>query len=98
MKKIIVVISTHVIVQILIYSILSYFHLWGFLFTRIQPKGPSVIELMYMHSTSVFVNLFIAAIFMSFWRNTWRLNVICVIINFMFILIYSVFIWMIYQS
>ena len=98
MKKTIIVVSIHVVVQILIYCFLSYLHLGLLVFSIIQPTLPSVAELVYMHSSSVLVSLLIAAIFIAFWRNTWRLNTICVIINLVLIMIYSVFIWMEYHS
>lgn len=98
MKKTSIVISVHVILQIVIYCILSYFHLWGFLFSIITPTRPSVAELVYMHSSSVLVSLVIASIFIAFWRNTWRLNTICFIVNLVFITIYSVFVWLEYHS
>ena len=98
MKQTIIVITTHVIVQLLIYGTLSYFHLLLFLITRVIRTPPNTLEMVCMHSASVIANLVIAGLFSVFWRHTWRLNMVCVIVNLMFIIIYSVVIWHMYYS
>lgn len=97
MKQSIIVITTHVIMQLLIYSMLTYLHLGMILITLILPPGPNMLELVYMHSASVLVSLVIAALFIFFWRHTWRLNRICIIVNLVLIIMYSGMIWQMYD-
>jgi len=98
MKQTIIVLTTHVIVQLLFYGMLTYLHLGMLLITIVITPGPNMLELVYMHSASVIANLVIAGLFSVFWRHTWRLNMVCVIVNLVFIIIYSVVIWNMYYS
>lgn len=91
-----VIISTHVVLQLIIYCVLSYFHLWGYLMTRVIPTRPVLTDLLSMHSVSPIGSLIVAIIFTSIWRSTWKLNVYCTITNFVLITLYTIFIWMNY--
>ena len=93
-----IVIVTHLIVQLVIYGILSYYHFWIFLINRITETLPTVRELVYMHSPSVIATLIIAVVFTVFRRNTLPLNVMIVSLNILLNVIYIIAIWNIYNS
>lgn len=87
------IISIHVVLQLIIYCGLSYFHLWGFLLTRVIPEPPVLTDFLYMHSVSPIASILVAIIFTLIWRGTWKLNLTCTIASFSFIILYTIFIW-----
>jgi hypothetical protein len=91
-----VIISSHVVLQLIIYCGLSYFHLWGYLLTRVIPKQPVLSDFLLMHSVSPICSLIVAITFTSIWRSTWKLNLYCTIANFALVVLYTVLIWMNY--
>lgn len=99
MKKLkVMIITTHIVVQLMIYGVLSYFHVWSFLFSRVFFPPPTAAEYVYLHSISVLPSVVVALLFIIFCKNTWRLHAVFVVENIVLMIIYSIVIWNIFYS